>query len=243
MARRRHSEPLRYQIRNDILQLLVENGYKPGDQIPTEQELVVTLDVSRLSLREGLHLLEEERVIRTKHGAGRFLIATPSDYQFDLTRLQSVTEMLAGYGIQVTTRVVGVKESLPDENIASNLAVERDQPVVCIERIRYAENIPVIYSIDILPKSKLNGAWEESSFEGSLLELLEDRGILLDHARTKIRVVLNDSNLMRSPIADTLVPWILLEQVNYSQDDEPIIYSFDYHRGDSITFQVNRLRY
>jgi GntR family transcriptional regulator len=58
------------------------------------------LGVSRFSLREAIHLLEEERIIATKHGTGRFLVAIPGDFNIDLSVLQSVTEMLAGYGIE-----------------------------------------------------------------------------------------------------------------------------------------------
>jgi GntR family transcriptional regulator len=243
MPRRRRSEPLRYQIRNDLLDLLVEEGYQPGDQIPTEQELVDMLDVSRSTLREGLHLLEEERIIRTKHGAGRFLVATPNDYQFDLTRLQSVTEMLAGYGIQVITQVVDVKEQPADAEIASNLGLQVSDPVLSIERIRYAESVPIIYSIDILPKNKIQEPWDKDMFAGSLLSILEQRGVFLDHTRTTIRVVLSDAIVPRYSMIESRVPWILLEQVNYNREGEPIIYSFDYHRGDYITFHVNRYRH
>ncbi len=66
MTTRRRPEPLRYQIRTDILELLTRESYKPGDKLPTESELIELLNVSRSTLREGLHLLEEERIIRTK---------------------------------------------------------------------------------------------------------------------------------------------------------------------------------
>jgi DNA-binding GntR family transcriptional regulator len=42
---------------------------------------------------------------------------------------------------------------------------------------------------------------------------------------------------------DPDMPWILMEQVNYDSAGVPVIYSKDYHRGDSIAFYINRNRY
>jgi DNA-binding GntR family transcriptional regulator len=47
------------------------------------------LNVSRSTLREGLHLLEEERIIRTSQGIGRFLVSVPGDYKFDITHFKA----------------------------------------------------------------------------------------------------------------------------------------------------------
>ena len=244
MASRRRSEPLRYQIRNEILDLLTRKEYQPGDQLPTEQELTELLNVSRSTLREGLHLLEEERLIRTKHGAGRFLVSRPKDYKFDVTRLQSVTEMLADYGIGAITRVLQVSEEPSDAYIAWQLGLEPGTPVICIERARYAENIPVIYSIDIIPKHILTGSWEPSLFEGSLFKLLEERWkTFIDYTRATIRAVLTMGQVPPSVVSDPLVPWIMFEQVNYNVDDEPVIYSKDFHHSDYVTFHIKRYRH
>jgi len=243
MSKKRRSAPLRYQIRKEIIDLLTREDYQPGDRIPTEQELMEYLDVSRSTLREGLHLLEEERIIRTKHGTGRFLVATPRDYKFDITRLQSTTEMLADYGIQVTTQVLEVKEIPADSKIAANLDVETGDLVLFIERIRYAENVAIIYSIDILNRGAVIGAWKPVDFEGSLVALLEQRfGVQLDYSRATIHAVLTDDFITPPMISGPCVPWIFFEQVNYDRDGRAIIYSKDYHRADYVTFHTNRYR-
>lgn len=242
MPKRRRSQPLRYQVRNEILELLTQRNYQPGDQIPTEQELMDVLDVSRSTLREGLQLLEEERIIRTRHGTGRFLVGAPRDFRFDLTRFQSVTEMLAEYNIQVSTRVLDVREIPADSKVASSLEIEQGAPVLVVERMRYAEQVPVIYSVDILNRSRLPEIWDVADFEGSLLAWLEQRGIVLDFSLVTIRAVLSDDFLSARHISTPCVPWILLEQVNYDQEGNPMIYSQDYHRSDYIAFHTVRRR-
>ena len=245
MVKRSRTEPLRYQIRNAILELLIREKSKPGDQIPTEQELMDLLNVSRSTLREGLHLLEEERIIRTIQGSGRYLAADPKDIQFEITRLQSVTEMLQGYGIQDKIKVLNVNSIPADEKLAGKLDCKEGDAIVVVERLRLMDDIPIIYSIDMINESLLTEGWKIADFEGSLLKILDEKHhIHLDYSRAQIRVLACDSEDLRGKVDfPPGVSWILLEQVNYNNYDQPVIYSKDYHHGEFIVFNVIRFRY
>jgi GntR family transcriptional regulator len=244
MLKRPRLEPLRYQIRDFILDLLRRRQYKPGDKIPTESELTEMLQVSRSSLREGLHLLEEERVIRTRHGAGRYLLASPSDLEFDIARLQSVTEMLAGYDIRSSVQVLSVSEEPATPEVALFLEIDEGTPVISIERARSVGDIPIIYSIDILEQRHFDCPWQPSDFEGSLLDFLKERcDILLDFAYTQIKVVAGAEMITKGIHTNPEVPWILLIQTNFNQLGDPIIFSKDYHRSDYVSFHVRRSRF
>lgn len=239
----RHSEPLRYQVRKAILDFLEQRNYSVGDKIPSEQELMDLLNVSRSTLREGLQLLEQERVLITKHGLGRYLASTPKDLKFDINELLSVTEMLANYGIQVKTHLLSSETIPADNELANYLDVPLGEPIIAIERIRYAEEIPVIYAIDYIPNKIIPGLIDPKEFEGSLFALLETRwGLKLDYSIATLRVVLSEGHIPKAAVVDPHLPWVLLEQVNYTEQGEPIIFSRDYHRSDYIEFHVKRFR-
>ncbi len=241
---RRQSQPLRYQIRAEILDLLREKEYKPGDKLPTEGEFMELLHASRSSLREGFQLLEQDGIIHTQHGLGRYLSIPTTDFQFDISHLQSVTDMMRSYGIEVRTRVVNIREQPANTKEAENLELEIGTPVAWIERIRLAGDTPVIYSIDILPKSKLPGDLQGYQFEGSLLHILEQEcDIHIDHSRAIIRAVASNKEIPQGIVQDRDAPWIMMEQVNYDSQACPVIYSRDYHRGDTMAFYITRRRY
>jgi GntR family transcriptional regulator len=243
MSRTPRTVPLRYQIKDFILDLLRRDHYQPGDKIPTESELADTLNVSRATLREGLHLLEEERVIRAKHGSGRYLLSTPEDLEFEITHLQSVTEMLGAFGIQVSTKVLDVKHIHADPEIAWHLQIEENQPVIAIERVRYGIEKPLIYSIDMISENLIAYNWKDDDFNGSLLQILEEKSnIFLDYSIGTIRAVIGKDVIPPEIEIDPNVPWIVLIQTNFTSLGDPIIYSKDYHRGDEISFKVKRLR-
>lgn len=234
---------LRRKVRDWVLEIIREMELEVGDQIPSEQELVELLNVSRSTLREGLNLLEQERILQSIHGSGRFLVALPEAISVDITRLQSVTELLDEYKLDHRNKVLKAVKKPAGKEIASKLKIDHGEPVIFIERIRFAGKQPVIYSTDILPASIAKTEWTAKSFEGSLLEFLERQwGIILDFTHSTVRAV----NLKRD-IAERIgvpeeVPWIMLEQINYQADGLPLIYSHDYHRGDTIYFHVIRYR-
>jgi GntR family transcriptional regulator len=243
MTTRRLPKPLRYQIKNELLDLFNQNDYKPGDKIPSESELIDVLKVSRSTLREGLQLLEEEHIIRTRHGVGRYLIAHPIDYKYDITRLQSATEMLSDYGLHPRFNLVAIDEIPADPQTASQLDLEPGDLVLSLKRIWYAGTIPVICSFDIVPRAFLSEDCDTLALEGSLTRFLSEKcGIQLDHALSTIKAIFTDAFLQDVGLGENLLPWILLEQVNYDQQGRPVIYSKDYHHSEYITFHVLRYR-
>lgn len=51
----------------------MQGDLRPGDQLPTEQELCSALDVGRSSVREALRVLEAEGLIEVRRGLGAFV--------------------------------------------------------------------------------------------------------------------------------------------------------------------------
>jgi GntR family transcriptional repressor for pyruvate dehydrogenase complex len=77
--------PVSKQVSEQIKTLIIEGNLKPGDKLPSERELSRSLGVGRLSLREGLRILESMGMIETKYGVkgGSYVSAVGID---DLTR-------------------------------------------------------------------------------------------------------------------------------------------------------------
>ena len=237
------ARPLRLQVRDRVFDLLAERGLRPGDQIPTEPDLIALLGVSRATLREGLQLLEQEGVITARHGIGRFLVAAPQTLVTDLSRLRGVSELLQEHRIRAGVRLLQVTRQEADEVVARALQLPAGSPVVRLERVWTQRAGPVIYSVDILPEALLGPAWTRRDFQGSLLELIEARsGRVLGHAQSEVRAVTLPLPLARRVGVSPATAWLRMDQVNFDTTGLPMIYSQDHHRGDWITFHAVRLR-
>ena len=62
------------QVRDSIAELLISD-LRPGDVLPTETAVAEWLMVSRSTVREAMKLLEQEGLVETRRGMGRFATA------------------------------------------------------------------------------------------------------------------------------------------------------------------------
>lgn len=61
------------QAVDQIKKLIINGQLRPGDKLPSENELSQLLNVSRSSVREALRALESSGLIQVKSGAGAFV--------------------------------------------------------------------------------------------------------------------------------------------------------------------------
>lgn len=78
MFDRRVSKSLLYEnVVKKLVEMIDRGIVNPGEQFPTERELVESMEVSRNVLREAFHILEERGIIFSIQGRGRFLKRIP----------------------------------------------------------------------------------------------------------------------------------------------------------------------
>lgn len=234
MARDRRS--LAVQVHDEMAATIRGGQIRPGDQFPTEAELVARYQVARTTVREALKLLERDGLLHVQHGVGRFV--TPF-VERPITRLESVTEMMESLGYEVTNRVLSVEQISADEDTARALSIGLGDPVIRLERVRLQGAEPLIYSVDVVP-AWLVEDWKTVDWNGSLGLILKSCGHPMAGALTEIKSVLLPTDVARRVNAPARTPWLLMANVNLDPEGQPIIYSHDYHRGDVFKFNVLR---
>ena len=96
---KRPSKKLLYEdVINDLYDLIDKNGFKPGDQLPSERELTEALGISRNVLRESFHVLEKRGIISSRQGKGRYLRVIPSSEDLKMIN-GSLSESLERYSL------------------------------------------------------------------------------------------------------------------------------------------------
>ena len=61
------------QVAQQLLVMIRRGALKPGDQLPTERELIESLGVGRSSVREGLQILSTLNIVQASPGQGTFI--------------------------------------------------------------------------------------------------------------------------------------------------------------------------
>jgi GntR family transcriptional repressor for pyruvate dehydrogenase complex len=64
---------VRDQVFDQFQEQVIKGVWKPGEKLPSENELAASLGVSRVSIREGLQRLVTLGLLETRHGEGTFV--------------------------------------------------------------------------------------------------------------------------------------------------------------------------
>lgn len=84
--------PLRVAVYQSIAAAIRSGSPGPGAMLPIDADMCDVFRVSRTVMREALILLEEDGLIRTKRGVGRFVVDNPP--QIGLEQLQPIEQLL-----------------------------------------------------------------------------------------------------------------------------------------------------
>ena len=88
MAKVVHGKTLYQQVADYIRNAIVQGYYKKGDMIPSERELRETLNVSRVTVREGMKLLSDSGMIYSVKGKGSFVAVDNNDIEASSEQLE-----------------------------------------------------------------------------------------------------------------------------------------------------------
>ena len=163
--------PIYQQLAQTIKEQIAAGIYKPGDAIPPEEELCRLYDISRVTVRKAVTLLVEEGLVIRRQGLGtfvtksRFVESTHAHGSFTLSCLQN--------NVNPATKIVSCRELVPTEEIAEGLNLKAGETVICIKRVRYADDIPVMFETDYLPADRHRYLLEIDMENRSLLDTIK----------------------------------------------------------------------
>jgi DNA-binding FadR family transcriptional regulator len=119
LAQVRQRETLTSQLVKVLTRRIHDGALRPGDRLPTEQELIEEFAVSRTVVREALTSLKAAGLVTSQQGVGAFVLqgdATPS-FRIDGTSLNLIKDVIA---------VLELRTAL--ESDAAALAAQRRTP-------------------------------------------------------------------------------------------------------------------
>jgi GntR family transcriptional regulator len=219
----------------------IENGvYKEKQKLPSEFDLAKQLGVSRATLREALRILEEENVVIRRHGVGTFVNSKPL-FTSGIEQLCSVTDMIKQAGMKPGTIFLSSSVQGPTEEDIKNFHCSKNDEILCVERVRTANGEPVVYCIDKIPSKILNKPFTHE--QESLFNLLEkEAGRYISYAVSNIDPLGYHEKI--SPIleCEPETALLVLKQMHFDENDEPILYSVNYFKADKFRFHVVRKR-
>ncbi len=163
------------QIAETLRQDIGGAALPPGARLPTEAALAARFAVNRHTVRRALDDLIRRGLIRVERGRGTFVTEDVLDYTVGpRTRF---TEWIRGHDKEPSGRVLRLLELPADAVVASGLGVPNDAPVVLLERLGLADDVPVGLARHFFPVTRLPGILAALAAHPRITEALAAVGI------------------------------------------------------------------
>jgi GntR family transcriptional regulator len=225
--------PLYLQLKRWIEEAVHAGAVRPGDALPSERDLAIRADVSRVTVRKAVQHLVRDGILIQRHGSGTFVAPQTPRVEQSLSQLTSFTEDMARRGMSV--RAVWLARGLyapsPEETMV--LGLPAGERVARIARLRLTGDTPLAIeraalSSDILP--------DPEAVESSLYAHLERRGNRPVRAIQRIRAANlgeEDARLLDVPAGAASLN---IERISYLASGRVIEFTRSIYRGDAYDF-------
>lgn len=226
--------PLYQQIKTLILNSLQNGEWKPGDVIPSEQDLASRYRVSQGTVRKAIDELAADNLVVRRQGKGTF-VATHAErhIQYRFLRLQPDV----GDEVRAERKIIECKRTRASAEIARLLSLRSADPVVLVRRVLAFQGQPTILEDIWLPGTPFKGLTLEalSSDQGPMYAFFEvEFGVRMVRAKEKIKAEGASAEASLLLDVDTGHPLLAVERISYTYNDVPMelrrgIYRTDHH--------------
>lgn len=208
---------------------------KPGDQLPTEKELIKHYEVSRITVRRVLNMLVQEGLIYRQAGRGSFVAHATLEHA--LSHIVSFTEDMRRRGFEVSTRVLFSGLAAAGSELARKLDVAVGEELARLERLRLADGEPMCIENSHFVHRYCPGLLNHDFSVESLKEVkIRKYGIRWLRAQQTIRAVNSPPELVEPLGIKKNAALLFVERVSFSQDNIPVEFLQAYYRADRYTF-------
>lgn len=229
--------PIWKAIANALRGDLAEGRYGPGHKLPTEAALADRFGVNRHTVRHGIAALVAEGLVRTRRGAGAFVVATPTAYP--IGRRVRFHENLIAAGRKPEKRLLQVEERQAANGEADALAIAPGDQVCAYHGLSLADGQPIALFESLFPLARLPGIVAALTSTSSVTKALREAGVA-DYTRastrlTAVRATATQALHLNVAEGD---PLLRSTGVNVDEKEQPVEYGRTWFVGDRVTLTL-----
>ena len=225
--------PLYLQLKRWIEDAVERGAVKPGDALPSERDLALKVDVSRVTVRKAVQHLVRAGVLVQRHGSGTFVAPHSQRVEQSLSHLTSFTEDMARRGMSV--RAIWLDRGLyapsPEETVV--LGLSGSDAVARIARLRLSGDTPMAIERAALSSRLLP---DPEAVESSLYAHLERSNNRPVRAIQRIRAAnlgAVDAELLQVAVGAASLK---IERISYLDSGRVVEFTRSIYRGDTYDF-------
>jgi len=222
--------PLYQRFARIIKQAVRQGDLQQDDFLPSEREFSLHLNISRITVRKALSLLEQQGIIWRSRGYGTQI---RSQLEYSLQEPQGLSQQAVLLGKHPDTEWISKSAIACPADIARQLQVPVNSQVFLFKRIRYVDKEAVSLDESYIPAELIDNP-EDIGI--SLYDYLRAHGIVPAKTQSRVTTRMPDPALQQQITLSAAIPVLVIKQLALSADGQPVEYSISYCRGDMYAF-------
>ncbi len=226
---------MKYEVvADDLISSIKDGQYKPSEQLPSIEGLCEMYEVSKMTIKKSLDVLEAGGYITRRRGSGCFVknVQAPihNAVAFETSgQMSGLTAERKATGDKIETEVKLFNIEMPPPEVAHMLAIEADEFVYHIVRVRFTNGRPHAVEYTFMPIQLIPNLRRKNA-EGSIYGYVEgDLRLKIASAHRIVRAVLPTADEQDWMGVGPHEPLLEVEQVAFLDDGTPFEYSFSRH--------------
>ncbi|MGL5693282.1 MAG: GntR family transcriptional regulator [Peptostreptococcaceae bacterium] len=237
------------EVKDSIYKYIKTLDLSKDTKLPSEENMAQLIGVSRITIRSALNELASEGVIFRRQGKGTFVNREALQMKAQLNPVKQFTDIIESSGYKASIKALGYEIVNADFNLSQLLKIDENESLVAVKKIFYADNNPCTYCVDYFPLSLLGNEEECNNldkYDASIFKFLKDKAnIDISWDRVEIGTITNlDNEELNEPFEcrDRFKSFLLLEGINFDENDRPVMYIKEYVDTTFIRFNIIRQR-
>jgi GntR family transcriptional regulator len=234
---RENHQKLYLQLLYIIKKNIETREWPVGSQLPTEEDLCHTFNVSRATVRAAVLELVRQGYLKRQQGKGTFICKNViSD---GLTMLTNLRESMFADDLILTTQVMARTVMMPVDALDVELNVPPDKHLIYIKRLYSVDEEPVLLQESYIPYHLCPLLLADDIEHHSLLDIFEKNyGIRITRVDNHIDITHATLNESKAIGLTEGAATILLTQYFYSGDTS-VMYARSVKRPDRFQFFID----
>ncbi|AUC24956.1 GntR family transcriptional regulator [Streptococcus uberis] len=227
--------PAYIKIHDAIKKDIDEGVWLIGDRLPSERDLADHFEVSRMTLRQAVTLLVEEGILERRVGSGTYVAS--HRVRDKMRGTTSFTEIVHSQGKTPSSKLISYQRQLASDTEIKELQLEPSDYVIRMERIRYADNIPLVFEVASIPEKFIKDMKRDEITE-HFFKTLVSHGFEIGKSRQTIYAKTASERVASYLSVSRGHAILALTQVSYFSNGNPFEYVRSQYVGDRFEFYL-----
>lgn len=211
--------------------------FLPGDQLPSEAQIVKRYGLSPMTVRRAINLLIDQGTVVARQGKGTFVKPLAmGEAAFQLHKLQA----LFGDTDRTTVRILETTIAKADSRTARKLRVASGRRTVFIRRVILRDGLPVLYHRAHILYDPTLPIVEAELEVTALHQLLSGAGnSMLKRGDLRLDATLINEEEAKVLQVQQPMAALCLQHVFYDFDDRPVSWGWFIGRANSLRLETS----